>query len=371
MRIVIADDALLLREGIAQVLRDEGFEILAKVEDAAALLRAVDADPPDICIVDIRMPPSHTDEGLQAARAIRAKHPDVAVLVLSQYAEPGVAMELLAASPERVGYLLKDRVADPEAFAASVRRVAEGGAALDPEVVSTMIGRRRQHSPLQALDQRERSVLSLMAEGQPNAAIADRLGVSERAVDMTVRDLIGKLSLEASAHDQRRVLAVLTFLGAERRALDRRAGRAGLAGPRGDGGERVAAGAVAGHDAGLERAAGAARDLRQALGDDAVALDHDVPGAAVPVLIDLELDLDAAVLGAQLDLRLAGLGAGAANLDVAVLGRSGHRARAGHQGERRDCKAADLDLPHAHEGPFVEVRLPAPSRLSGRHRNAT
>ena len=203
MRIVIADDALLLREGIAQVLRDEGFEILAKVEDAAALLRAVDADPPDICIVDIRMPPSHTDEGLQAARAIRAKHPDVAVLVLSQYAEPGVAMELLAASPERVGYLLKDRVADPEAFAASVRRVAEGGAALDPEVVSTMIGRRRQHSPLQALDQRERSVLSLMAEGQPNAAIADRLGVSERAVDMTVRDLIGKLSLEASAHDQR------------------------------------------------------------------------------------------------------------------------------------------------------------------------
>src|SRR5919201_3511842 len=178
MRVVLADDSLLLREGVARVLEEAGFEVVAQSGTAEDLLRHVGMHKPDVAVVDIKMPPTHTDEGLRAAQTIRERYPDVGVLVLSQYVEPTYAMELLAESAEGVGYLLKDRVADLDEFSAAVRRVGEGGSALDPTVVSQLVGRRRADDPLSELTPREREVLELMAEGLSNLAIAERLVVT-------------------------------------------------------------------------------------------------------------------------------------------------------------------------------------------------
>ena len=214
MRVVLADDSVLLREGIARLLEDSGFEVVGRAGDADDLLRKVRAHKPDVAIVDIKMPPTHTDEGLRAARTIRAEQPETAVLVLSQYVEEEYALDLLAGDAAGVGYLLKDRGADVERFVDSVRRVADGGSALDPEVVSRMLGRRRAVDPLEQLTPREREVLTLMAEGRSNRAIATELVITERAVEKHVTSIFGKLGLSATAEDHRRVLAVLTYLKA-------------------------------------------------------------------------------------------------------------------------------------------------------------
>ena len=214
MRVVIADDSVLFREGLARVLADGGFEVAEQVGDAEELREAVRRATPDVVIVDVRMPPTHTDEGLRAAAEIRDKHPDTGVLVLSQYIEEAYAMELLSSNAEGVGYLLKDRVADLERFIDAVRRVGEGGSALDPEVVSRLLGRRRQEDPLAEISPRERQVLSLMAEGRSNHAIATELVVTERAVEKHVTSIFTKLNLPPTADDHRRVLAVLTYLKA-------------------------------------------------------------------------------------------------------------------------------------------------------------
>ena len=212
---VIADDSVLLRSGIAQLLEDSGFDVVGQAGDGEDLLRKVGAHKPDIAVVDVRMPPTHTDEGLRAAHRIRAEHPGTAVLVLSQYVDEAYAFELLSDSTESTGYLLKDRVADVESFTDAVRRVADGGSALDPEVVSTLLGRRRRDDPFAALTPREREVLGLMAEGRTNAAMAGALGVSERAVEKHVTAIFSKLDLPPAAADHRRVLAVLAFLRSE------------------------------------------------------------------------------------------------------------------------------------------------------------
>ena len=212
MRVVIADDSVLLREGIARLLADAGFEVVGQSGTADDLLLKVRSYTPDVAIVDIRMPPAHTDEGLRAAQEIRANYPSVGVLVLSQYVESAYAMELLAESAEGVGYLLKDRVSDVTEFAAAVRRVAEGGSALDPAIVSQLVGRRRRDDPIEELTPREREVLALMAEGRSNSGIAERLVVTERAVEKHVTSIFGKLRLPAASEDHRRVLAVLAFL---------------------------------------------------------------------------------------------------------------------------------------------------------------
>ena len=212
VRIVIAEDSVLLREGIARLLEDQGFDVAAQSGTAEDLLRHVGMHKPDVAIVDIRMPPTQTDEGLRAAQEIRQRWPDTGVLVLSQYVEPGYAMELLGENAEGVGYLLKDRVSDVEEFAAAVRRVGEGGSALDPAVVSQLVGRRRRDDPLEELTPREREVLELMAEGRSNQAIAERLVITLRAVEKHVTSIFGKLRLSATDQDHRRVLAVLTFL---------------------------------------------------------------------------------------------------------------------------------------------------------------
>jgi DNA-binding NarL/FixJ family response regulator/class 3 adenylate cyclase len=212
LRVVLADDSVLLREGIARLLEDAGFDIVGRSGDGDDLMLKVRSYAPDVAIVDIRMPPTHTDEGLRAAAEIRAKHPNVGVLVLSQYLESGYALELLADSAEGVGYLLKDRVADVDEFCAAVRRVAEGGSALDPEVVSRLVGRRRRDDPLNDLTPREREVLELMAEGRSNQAISERMFVTMRAVEKHVTSIFVKLGLPAASEDHRRVLAVLAFL---------------------------------------------------------------------------------------------------------------------------------------------------------------
>ena len=212
VRVVLADDSVLLREGIARLLEDAGFEIVAQSGTADDLLRHVGLHKPDVALVDIRMPPTQTDEGLRAAQQIRERWPDTGVLVLSQYVEPAYAMELLGENAEGVGYLLKDRVSDVDEFAAAVRRVAEGGSALDPAVVSQLVGRRRRDDPLDELTPREREVLELMAEGRSNQAIAERLVITLRAVEKHVTSIFGKLRLPATAEDHRRVLAVLTYL---------------------------------------------------------------------------------------------------------------------------------------------------------------
>ncbi|HZB86722.1 MAG TPA: response regulator transcription factor [Gaiellaceae bacterium] len=212
MRLVIAEDSVLLREGLARLLDDAGFEVVAQTGSAQDLMLKVRSYSPDVVIIDIRMPPTHTDEGLRAAQEIREAHPDVGVLVLSQYVEPGYAMELLAESAEGVGYLLKDRVSDLAEFAAAVRRVGEGGSALDPAIVSQLVGRRRREDPIDTLTAREREVLELMAEGRSNSGIAERLVVTERAVEKHVTSIFGKLRLPPASEDHRRVLAVLAFL---------------------------------------------------------------------------------------------------------------------------------------------------------------
>lgn len=212
MRIVIADDSVLLKEGLARLLAEAGFEVVGTAGDADGLMRKVSIHTPDVAIVDVRMPPTHTDEGLRAAREIRDRFPATGVLVLSQYVEEGSALELLADSAEGIGYLLKDRVSDLDAFADAVRRVGQGGSALDPEVVSVLLGRHRRADPLESLTPREREVLGLMAEGRSNIGIANALVVTERAVEKHVTNVFGKLGLAAAPEDHRRVLAVLAHL---------------------------------------------------------------------------------------------------------------------------------------------------------------
>ena len=214
MRVVIADDAALIRTGLARLLTDAGVQVCGEASDARGLMALVERHRPDVAVVDIRMPPTHTDEGLRAAREIRERHPGVGVLLLSQYVEPSYAMALLETSAEGVGYLLKDRVADLEQFGTAVRRVADGGSALDPAVVSELVGRKRRDDPLEQLTAREREVLELMAEGRSNQAIAERLFVTLRAVEKHVTSIFTKLGLPASTDDHRRVLAVLAFLRA-------------------------------------------------------------------------------------------------------------------------------------------------------------
>jgi DNA-binding NarL/FixJ family response regulator len=212
MRAVIAEDSVLLRAGLIRLLTDAGIEVVGQAGDAEDLLRKTRAHKPDVVITDIRMPPTQTDEGLRAAAAIRTELPETGVLVLSQYLEEAYAVELLEQNAEGVGYLLKDRIADVDRFLDAVRRVAEGGSALDPQVVSHMLGRRRRDDPLDELTAREREVMELMAEGRSNHAIAEQLVVTERAVEKHVTSIFGKLGLSATADDHRRVLAVLTYL---------------------------------------------------------------------------------------------------------------------------------------------------------------
>ena len=210
--VVLADDTVLLREGIARLLTDAGFEVVAQAGDPEDLLRYVAMHKPTVAIIDIRMPPTHTDEGLRAAAEIRNRFPETGVLVLSHYDEAGFAMGLFASITRGVGYLLKDRVADFDDFASSVRRIAEGGSVLDPAVVAELFGRRRKDDPLSSLTPREREVLELMAEGRSNQAIADRLYVTPRAVEKHVTSIFAKLDLPATTEDHRRVLAVRAFL---------------------------------------------------------------------------------------------------------------------------------------------------------------
>ncbi|MEP6954435.1 MAG: response regulator transcription factor [Solirubrobacteraceae bacterium] len=214
MRVVLADDSMLLREGIARLLEEAGMEVVAQSADAEDLLRKVGAHKPDVAIVDVRMPPTHTDEGLRAAAEIRDRFPKTGVLVLSQYIEESYAMELLGSHTEGVGYMLKDRVSDLDRFVEGVKRVGEGGSVLDPEVVSRLLGRRREADPLAEISPRERDVLGLMAEGRSNRAIATELVVTERAVEKHVTSIFTKLNLPPTADDHRRVLAVLTYLKA-------------------------------------------------------------------------------------------------------------------------------------------------------------
>ena len=212
MRVVVGEDSVLVREGIVRVLRQAGFDVVAQAGDAEELVRKVSAHRPDVAVVDIKMPPTETDDGLRAAIEIRRRLPETGVIVLSQYLEEGYAVDLVADGAEGTGYLLKDRVGDVERFADSVRRVGEGGSALDPEVVLQILGRRRRDDRLAGLTERDHEVLVLMAEGRSNEAIARRLSVSERAVEKHVTSIFDKLGLPPAPEDHRRVLAVLTFL---------------------------------------------------------------------------------------------------------------------------------------------------------------
>jgi DNA-binding NarL/FixJ family response regulator len=212
MRVAIAEDSVLLREGIARLLADAGFDVTAKCGDADQLRAELRVTLPDVVIVDIRLPPTHTDEGLRAAIDLRAAHPGLAVLVLSQYVEVGLAMRLLADSADGVGYLLKDRISDVASFVSALRRVAAGGSAIDPTIVSTLLSRRRQDDPLAVLTPREREVLELMASGTSNQGIADRLSITLRAAEKYVSSIFTKLGIPATRSESRRVLAVLLFL---------------------------------------------------------------------------------------------------------------------------------------------------------------
>lgn len=212
MRVAIADDSALLREGIAQLLADAGFEVVAQVSDGEALLRAVERTAPDVCIVDIRMPPTHTTEGLQAALRLRATHPQIGILVLSQYVETNYALQLLDGGADGIGYLLKDRVANSTDLIAALRAIAARRSAVDPEVVNRLMQRKRASDPLEALTERETEVLRLMAEGRSNAAIGSHLGLSPKTVETHVSSIFSKLGMSDTPDDNRRVLSVLHFL---------------------------------------------------------------------------------------------------------------------------------------------------------------
>ena len=214
MRVVVADDVMLTREGIVRLLCDAAIDVVAQVSDADHLMEQIELMSPDVAVVDIRMPPTHTDEGLVAARRIRAEHPEVGVLVLSQYVEPAYAMRLIRDQPERVGYLLKERVFDIATVVDALRRISDGETVIDPTIVSRLIGRRRREDPIAHLTDREREVLGLVAEGMSNRAIAARLFVTERTVEAHVTQIFQKLGLFESPGEHRRVLAVLTFLRA-------------------------------------------------------------------------------------------------------------------------------------------------------------
>jgi DNA-binding NarL/FixJ family response regulator len=212
LRIALAEDSVLLREGLIQILNGAGMDVVAAYDNADQLLRKVESDPPDIAIIDIRLPPTHTDEGMRAALQIRQQHRGVAVLVLSQYVEVGLAMLLLSDSAEGVGYLLKDRISDVAEFVDAVRRVAAGGSAIDPKIVSTLLQRRRRDDPLDRLTPREREVLELMAAGTSNQGIAERMVITVRAAEKYVSSVFDKLGIPTTRQDSRRVLAVLLFL---------------------------------------------------------------------------------------------------------------------------------------------------------------
>jgi DNA-binding NarL/FixJ family response regulator len=214
VRVVIADDSVLLREGVSRLLAEAGMDVVGQAEDADELFREVADKQPDVVIVDIRMPPTHTDEGLRAARELRTRYPSLGVLVLSQYVRPSYAFELLADDASGVGYLLKDRVSDVHELADAVQRVGEGGSVLDPSVVAQLVGRRRPgNDPIDDLTERERGVLALMAEGRSNRAIAERLFITERTVEKHVKSIMMKLQISSTQDDHRRVLAVLAYLG--------------------------------------------------------------------------------------------------------------------------------------------------------------
>ncbi len=216
MRVAVADDAVILREGLARLLEEAGFEVAGLAADADELFALVERARPDVAILDIRMPPTHTDEGLQAAKLIRERWPGTRILVLSQFVQARYAVELLAHGTEGVGYLLKDRVSDLDELAASVRRVGEGGSVLDPSVVAQLVGQRRKgDDPLEGLTERELEVLALMAEGRSNRAIGERLFITEHTVEKHVKSIFGTLRLPPSADDHRRVLAVVKFLDAQ------------------------------------------------------------------------------------------------------------------------------------------------------------
>ena len=212
MRVVIAEDSVLLREGLERLLAENGLDVVGSCQTGDELLLKTRSYAPDVAIVDIRLPPTHNDEGLRAALELRARHPDVGVLVLSQYVELGLAMKLLSESAEGAGYLLKDRIGDVGEFVEAVRRVAAGGSAIDPIIVSTLLSRRRSDDPLERLTPREREVLELMAEGRSNQGIADRLVITLRAVEKYVSSIFAKLGLPSSGSESRRVLAVLLYL---------------------------------------------------------------------------------------------------------------------------------------------------------------
>jgi DNA-binding NarL/FixJ family response regulator len=212
VRVVIAEDGVLLREGLAQLLTARGFDVVGTCETADRLLLLVRSYAPDVAIVDIRLPPTHSDEGLRAALKIRAHNPSVGVLVLSQYVEVGLAMKLLADSAEGVGYLLKNRINNVKDFLAAVRRVADGGSAIDPIIISTLLAKRRSDDPLAELTPREREILVLMAEGRSNQGIADTFVITFRAVERYVSTIFGKLGLPSTGTESRRVLAVLLYL---------------------------------------------------------------------------------------------------------------------------------------------------------------
>jgi DNA-binding NarL/FixJ family response regulator len=212
MRVVVADDVMLTRAGITRLLGDAGIDVVGEAADAQTLLHEVTAKKPDIAIVDIRMPPTHTDEGLVAALAIRAQHPNIGVLILSQYVEPVFAMRLIEDHPERSGYLLKERVFDVAILIDALHRIAEGETVIDPTIISRLVGNQRRHGPLAALTPREQEVLAMIAEGLSNRAIADRIYLSERTVEAHVTQIFLKLQLPGTPDRHRRVLAVITFL---------------------------------------------------------------------------------------------------------------------------------------------------------------
>jgi DNA-binding NarL/FixJ family response regulator len=211
-RLLIADDAALFREGLASLLTDHGFEVVARTDRVEHLSQLVARERPDLAILDVRMPPSHTTEGLQAGLALRRDHPGIAILILSQYVETRFATELLAEDPSGVGYLLKQRVSDVDALLAAIDRLLAGGSVIDPEIVTLLIGRKRRPGPLERLTDRERHVLELMAQGRANHGIADQLTLSLRTVETHVRSIFTKLELQGTTDDHRRVLAVLTYL---------------------------------------------------------------------------------------------------------------------------------------------------------------